>query len=577
MKKIYKYFLVIALTFSFIACSDSFFEFVPQDQATIGAWYRTEAEVRQVTATLYGRPWWSFTDVFQWCASDLQAGDLIHTWEAEGEFFKNSYTDGNRHILDGWRGLYNVISYANLIIDDMPVIAGGYGVSGEVINKGLGEARFFRGAAYFQLVEYWGEVPIIENPAAKVAANDLQPPKHTVSSIYEFIRRDLVYAAENLPATDDPGRVTSWAAKGMLAKLHLTLAQRGSAADFAIAADYAEDVIDNSGRVLFSSYENMFKVANEHNPEILWAIQCVNNGWSTGSSRQARFARHTAVTGDGTAWGGGKGPTLSFVDNLISNAGGDTDLRQRAIYMNQGDNYNYLATQNGGYTYSIVYRDEENVALNGPDPTLTAVKKHIIGNAADNGGYTITNQDSPFDIYMLRLADVYLLLAEAELGSGTTLSAGSGLDALNAVRMRAGLDPRTSATYDDIFNERRVEFGFESQGWIDVKRRYYRDPSGTLAYLNSQGRATRYYGNLTGNPQMAQENDPNAYSRVYSTSDATAVPPLGYPYIGVTPTGGTYTESINAFTSEKMILPIATAEVLVNPNLAPDKEAVDYF
>ncbi len=575
MKKIYKYFMVTALTFSSIACSDQFLEYVPQDQATVGAWYRNATEIRQATAAMYGRPWWEFTDVFQWCAGDLLAGDMYHTWEAEGEFFKNSYSAGNRHILDGWRGLYNVISYSNLIIDDMPAIAGGYGVGQNVINAGLAEARFFRGVSYFLLAEYWGEVPIVENPAIKVAANDLQLPKHSENSVYEFARRDLVYAAENLPATDDAGRVTSWAAKGMLAKLHLTLAQRGASGDFATAANYAKDVINNSGRTLFSNYEDMFKVPNEHNPEILWAIQCINNGWGTGSSRQARFARHTAVTGDGTAWGGGKGPTMSFINNLLANAGTATDKRQKAIYMQQGDSYNYLATENGGYTYSIVFRDADGAALNGPDPTLTAVKKHVIGNAADNGGFTITNQDSPFDIYMLRLADVYLILAEAELGSGTVLGAGVGLDALNAVRQRAGLDPRASATYQDIFNERRVEFGFESQGWIDVKRRYYRDPVGTLAYLNSQSRASRMAANATGNEQIALENDPNGgYTLVYSESDGTGTAPPGYPYIGSTPTGTVYSESVNAFASDRMRLPIPTAEIIVNPKLG--QEAVEY-
>lgn len=587
MKKIYKYILMTVLAFGYSSCSDEFLEFVPEDQATVNSWYRNEEEILQSTATLYGRPWWGFTDVFQWCTGDLLPGDMYHTWEAEGEYFKNSFGSGNQHLLDGWRGLYNVISYANLIIDDMPGIAGGYGVGPGPINQALAEARFFRAVGYFYLVEHWGAVPIIESPAARVAANDLTPPKHRVQDVYEFIRRDLVFAAETLAPSNEAGRVTSWAAKGMLAKLHVTLGQGavggagfGTMEDFTTAANYARDIYQNSGRTLAGSYEELFKVANENDPEILWAIQCINNGWSTGSSRQARFGRHTAVTGDGTAWGDGKCPTLSFINNLESNAEGETDLRRRAIFMEQGDTYDYLATENGGYTYTIVYRDEDGAQLNGASASLTAVKKNVIGNAADMG-YTITNQDSPMDLFMLRLSDVYLILAEAELGAGSLLTGGDGLTALNLVRQRAGLEPRTQATYEQIMNERRVEFGFESQSWIDMKRRYYRDPSGTLAYLNTMGRAARYQAELdVALDQQAQENDPNGYVLVYSTSDATnpaTIPPGAY--LGTWPAGDeAYTEAVNAFTSANdLLLPIPSTEVLVNPNLAQGAEPATYI
>lgn len=583
MKKILKYIVVTALVLGFSACSDEFLEFVPEDQATVNAWYRDAGEIRQATATLYGRPWWNYTDVFQWVVGDLMSGDMYHTWEGEGEFFKNSHGAGNRHILDGWRGIYNGISIANLIINEMPGIAQSNGVSAATIEQALAEARFFRGASYFLLAEYWGDVPILENPSAMVANNNLTPPKNRVQDVYEFARRDLVYAAEHLLPNDEPGRVTTWAAKGMLAKLHLTLAQRGSNADFAIAADYARDVFLNSGRQLAGSYEDLFKVANEHDPEILWALQCINNGWSTGSSRQARFARHIAVTGDGTAWGDEKCPTISFIRNLEANAGNKTDKRRRAIYMQQGDTYDYLATENGGYTYNIVHRDEDNVQLNGASPSLTAVKKHIIGNEADMG-FVITNQDSPLDLYMLRLADVYLLLAEAEAGQAGTLTGGDGLTALNMVRERAGLDPRASATYEDIFNERRVELGFEAQGWLEVKRRYYRDPSGTIDYLNNMGRALRYQPRSSdGQVQAAQENDPDGYVLVYSTADATnPVPPptdgvdvfLGsWPGMG---DGNPFSESVASFTESRMTLPIPATESLQNRNLRAEAEAVPY-
>jgi starch-binding outer membrane protein, SusD/RagB family len=566
MKKVIRYFLGTALAFTISACSEDFLEYIPEDQPTVGAWYNNEAEIRQSTASLYGRVWWAVNDQFSWLAGDVMAGDIHHNWDQEGQFFYRSFDESNQYIGQGWQGFYDVISFANLIIDDMPPIATEKGVSQMVINAGLGEAHFVRGVAYFMLAEYWGAAPIIERPAEKVASGELLLPKNTTSSLYEIARRDLVFAAENLPATDVPGRVTSWSAKGMLAKLHVTLGQHsvgndgiGSASDFTTAAAYAADVINNSGLRLYDNYEDMFKVQNEHNQEILFAPQLINGGWGFGSSRQARFARSTEVTGDATAWGSGKCMTLSFIDNLEANAGSATDLRRKAIYMQSGDEYDYLATEDGGYTYQIVSRDANDTQIEGASPTLTSLKKHIIGNDKDNGGFVITNQDSPFDIYYLRLADVYLLYAEAMLGAGNSLSSGPGYDAYVAVRARAGLNPPADGemSYLDLFNERRIEFALEAQSWLDVKRRYYRNPQDALDYLNGQGRTVRYY-RIENEDEL--ENDPEGYERVgpgQTSSD-----------------GETNTDPIVVFNSLRMNLPIPAAEVVTNPLLL--EEPVEY-
>jgi hypothetical protein len=567
MKKSIIYFLV-TIAFSLGSCQEEFLEYIPEDQPTVNAWYHNAEEIRKSTASLYGRVWWGVNDQFSWLAGDVMAGDMHHNWDQEGQFFYMSFNESNQYIGQGWQGFYDVISFANLIIDDMPTIASGYGVSSDVINAGLGEARFMRGLAYFMLAEYWGAVPIVEKPAEKVASGDLQLPKNTTASVYEFARRDLVFAAENLPPTDEAGRVTSWAAKGMLAKLHVTLGQRsvggdpiGSAADFTTAAEYAADVINNSGLSLFEDYEQLFTVANEHNPEILFAPQLINGGWGFGSSRQARFARSTEITGDATAWGSGKCMTVNFINTIQANAGSGTDRRQKAIYSQNNDYYDYVATEKGGYTYQIISRDAEGTQVEGVTPTLTSLKKHVIGNDKDNGGFVITNQDSPFDIFYLRLADVYLLYAEALLGSGTSLSSGPGYDAYVAVRERAGLSAPADGnmTYVDLFNERRVEFALEAQSWMDVKRRYYRDANGTLDYLNGQGRTDRYF-RIDANDAL--ENDQAGYEIVSA---------------GMTsPNGNQNTDPVVVFTASKMTLPIPGSEVVTNPLLGPDKEPVEY-
>lgn len=566
MKKYIKFYLTVVLLVVLSSCKEDFLEYVPEDRPTVNSWYRNRSEIRMATASLYGRVWWSVNDQFTWLAGDVMAGDIHHNWDAEGQFFYMSFNESNQYIAQGWQGFYDVISFANLIIDDMPTVASGYGVDQTTINEGLGEARFMRGIAYYMLAEYWGEAPIIEKAAEKVTKGELLLPKNTTASLYEFARRDLVFAAENLPTEDDPGRVTQWAAKGMLAKLHLSLAQHsvgggsiGSANDFTIAANYAADVINNSGRVLNPSYEDLFKVQNEHNPEILFAPQLINGGWGFGSSRQARFARSTIVTGDATAWGSGKCATVNLINTVSTNAEGKTDLRRRAIYMQSGDYYDYISTENGGYTYNIVTRDADNNVVEGATPTLTSLKKQIVGNDKDNGGYAITNQDSPLDIYFLRLADVYLLYTEALMGANNVLNGGPGLDALNAVRERAGLDPRASVTYEQLFNERRIELALEAQSWLDIKRRYYRNADDALNYLNSQGRTDMYF---RIDSEDALENDPAGYELV----------PAGT----TSPNDNENTDPVVIFSHAKMRLPIPGNQVVINPLLAPDQEPVEY-
>ncbi|MFY0628518.1 MAG: RagB/SusD family nutrient uptake outer membrane protein [Reichenbachiella sp.] len=563
MKNISKYILTTALIFIFSACKEDFLEFVPEDEPSVGAWYNDEAQIKATTSSLYGRPWFTFNDKFSWAAGDGMSGDLYQDYQDEGQLFFFSFNENNGIISQAWAALFNVVSFSNSIIDDMPGIAAGNGVSQDVINAGLGEARFMRAMAYYFLVENFGEVPIVERPAERISSNDFAIPKNTVSDIYRFIREDLEFAKDNLPNSDEPGRVTSWSAKGMLAKIHVTLGQMGSDADFAIAAGYANDVINNSGLALMSSYEDLFLIENNNNSESLFALQWVSGAWGTGNSRQAVFARHSVLTGNGEAWGGGKCMTKNFTDNVTANANGGTDLRARAIYMSQGDHYPYIQAADGGHTYDIVLRDDEDSQLSGQTPGLNSLKKYVVGSFEDVG-VGVINQATPLNQYMLRLADVYLLLAEAMIGSGASTTDGAALAAFNAVRMRAGLAPdaNSEVTYEEVFNERRVELGLEGLSWLEVKRRYHRNGTEAIAYLNGQSRNTRYY---RIDNSVGDENDPLQYEALAPGESSTL------------PGSSNVNESQPVVVTDGfMTLPVPANEVVTNPLLAGDVPAEDY-
>ncbi len=550
MKNIFKYLILPTfLLLSLGACSDEFLEIEPADRLTADNFFKSEGEIKAATAALYGFPWFDFNDKFAWCAGDCMSGDLYHTWDQEGQFFYFSFNSGNAHLSSGWKGLYRVVSYSNSIINDMPRSAQG-NVPEAVINEALGEARFIRAMAYYLLAEYWGDVPIVENSTQIVTSNDFFLPKNTRKSVQEFIRRDLEFAAQNLPASDSPGRVTRWSALGLLAKLHLTMASDlsdpNSGQNFDLAKQFAAEVINNSGLSLMSNYEQIFQYDYNNNEESLFALQWMEGSYALGNSRQANWARSSLITGNTEAWGGGKTVTYDFLQQV---EGGDR--RQPAIYMSHGDYYPELRKEDGGYTYYIVHRDptDPNTILENASPLLNNLKKYVIGSNSDTGGGVSTGQATRINQILLRLSDVYMVYVEAALGASANTSDPLALQYFNTIRGRAGLPSKSSLTFMDILKERRVEFALESINWFDIKRYYYRDPAGAVNYLNNMNREISYLRD-TG-PNAADENSLDGYTINEPTTPIT----------------------IN---EAQMWMPIPSAEVVANPLLGPDQPAEEY-
>lgn len=549
--KFSKYITILALLLLNSACDKDFLEIVPQDRTTPENFYNSASNIRSSTAAMYSLPWFDFNANLFWLAGDLMAGNLYYTYDQQGQFMFNTFNSGNAHLLSGYKSLYRVVAYANSIITDVPEIAPGFGVSEPVINAALGEARFMRAVAYFFIAEYWGDAPIIENSKDLIASNNVLLPKNYRSDLYEFMRRDLEFAAANLPTTDEPGRATSWSAKGLLAKLHLTMASdlddANSVANFAKAKELAADVIQNSGLTLMTNYADLFKIPNNNSPESLFALQWIEGSYGTGNNRQAQWARSSRITGITEAWGGGISATYDLIEDVE-----EGDLRRPAIYMTAGDFYPEMNTDEGGYLYEIAYRDPTNpdVILESAAPVLNNTKKYIVGSFEDTNGGVTTNQATRLNTYVLRLADVYLIYAEAALGAAGSTSDAQALAYLNTIRARGGLDPLTSISFQDILRERRVEFALEHQYWFDIKRFYYRSPQEALAMLNNQQRAYIYELDWTNIP----DPDPTRIE------DYILVPP----------------ETPVTFNESQIYLPLPAAELVSNPQLAEEPVRYDF-
>ncbi len=556
--------IITAICFSSLllgtSSCDNFLTVVPEDEQVLETYYTDEDAINANTASIYsGYAWSDFSMCFMWMAGDELSGDLYYTYDQEGQFYYMTFNNGNTYLTQGWDGLYRVISYCNNIINGMPDAASANGVDEDIINRALAECRCVRGIAYYFLTEYWQDVPIITN-------NNMSSSEvvcYNQSSVYEFIRRDLVYASENLPSAPfEDGRVSKYTALGMLSKLHLTMASHLDDADsdenFALAKEYALDVIENSGLGLYEDLETMFYPAGDNNEESLFSILCSTDGYSYGNPRNVAHSRNALIT-LGSSWGAGKGPTLSLQECFSTG-----DLRRKNTFMRNGDSFSNLG--GGGYDYYNFSEDESTETSN---EMLAHIRKYVIGADEDCDNQSgASNQDAGNNIYLLRLADVYLCYVEACMGSGTTTSDATALDVFGKIKTRAGLSwTGTEITYDQLIKERRIEFAMESINFFDIKRMGYRDMDKALEYLNGMERERAYVSN--GNYTYEQRNADGAYhggfTVVQPDDDEDGIGSIFY-----------LNESVSTITitEDNLVLPIPASTITTSPNIKNDP--IDY-
>ncbi|CAG5068070.1 SusD-like protein [Dyadobacter sp. CECT 9623] len=484
-------------------CSEEFLDRPPLDALTSGNFYKTDAEILAGTAPLYNIVWFDFNDKANMSFQEARAGNLNSNDRTAYVKHAVPSTDVNT-LLPGYKSFYKIIAQSNNAFKAINEATGST-ASAAVKSQGLGECRFMRATAYYYLVTNWGAVPIVYDNVAQL---NEAPVRNRIEDVWKLLIQDYRYAAANLPATADQGRLTKYSAEGMLARMYLMRAglnQSGTRnqSDLDSAKYYAEDVITKSGRTLAPTYGELFESANhnasKNNAESLFSLQWmpVSNPWGVNNSFQAYFAYDANITTTGDGWGAAQGLSADLVKYFTENPA--DSLRRKAIAMFDSDVYPNLQKATGGLKY---VRPEQ----------LAAIKKYIVGSPADNGGlggFMAANINS----YMLRLAEVYLIYADAVLGNAASTSDAKALEYFNAVRKRAGLANKTSLTFEDIFQERRIETVFEGNSWNEVVRWYYFNPAKAIAYTAKQRRENYTMTYVPGS------TNPKKYTVTYSPAE----------------------------------------------------------
>ena len=470
MKKYIKYMVSMAALASVVAtgCKKDFFNRPPENSSTVGTYYQTVAQVQASTNALYAAPWFGYNTKVSWSISELMSGNGRSGSSDVVNFGNFSVANGNFELSAAWNSLFTVVAQSNALLNNLPTAAPA-SISPAVVNNALGEARLMRATAYFYLVRLFGNVPLVENPTA-LASSFQTVPTNPVTDVYKFIIRDLKFAEANCtPNVASTGHVSSGSASALLSKVYLYMQ------DYANARLEAEKVI-NSGEfgllgvdVAGKSYQDLFMIANNNNRESIIALQWLANaGYGFGNGMQASLAFSSAITQTGDGYGV-LAPTFDLQDAF--KAAGDT-IRRHACIMLPGEYYPELDKATGGY--KLPY----NASSQG---THAQIKKYVCGSPADNNGASAF-QATGENTYIMRLADVYLIEAEAILGASANPGVGHGLDTnattsdptamkyFNLVRQRAGIPAKTSITFRDIIKERRLEFAVEGDYWYDLTR-----------------------------------------------------------------------------------------------------------
>ena len=567
------------LALGFCSCQE-FLNRPGEDNYNTSNFYQNDDQCIQGVNYLYNSPWYDFQRGFI-KIGEVMSGNMYWGSSPYLTFTTNS-TDTD--LVNMSYSLWAVNGHANTVIMN---IQNSEGPSQEIKNQCIGEALTLKALAYFFMVRTFGEVPIIhDNNEVLTSGKYNEVRKVTKENVYEYIIVTLEKAMELLPKKTSgwDGRIDYYAAEGLLAKTYLTKAGVTGTLnndDLAKAAQYAKDVIDNSGRTLTPKFSDIFRLAPAtHNqtgePMISWLWAAGRDPWTQQNTLQSDLmGEGFSETGD--LWGGWGGPSYDLmaafgVDPLVDpreRIKNETDTRRKSSMMMAGDEYEYFWRDKGGFDLLRYIYDDE-YGKGGPDvfqgPCGAQNCKHLYGNTADHEaetGLTPGNMCYQLPTHILRLSDLYLVYAEASLLTGNTAEA---LTYVNKVRERAGAETLASVKIQDIWKERRLELAGEGDYWYDFVRRSYYEVDAVINELKAQKR-NEVYSYDTVCSDYFENAVVSATGKVdYSACEWNPDPAVTY-YNNTTPAPNV--------TASVFTLPFPQEDVVYNPLLLEPSQEVD--
>ncbi len=437
-------------------CSD-FLQINPQGSLTQASFPVTSSDALQAVNAVYAgiRIWYFNTGgypIFDIMSDDAYKGsnknDQVATVGAYDNFTFTSTGDG----LDRWWAtLYQVIKWANVVIEKVPSIA----MDTTLRNRYVAEARFLRGLCYFDMVRAWGGVPLVTS---------VNPPLHlgraSTTDIYNLIISDLEYAEAHLTlksqhSSSDLGRATVGAADALLARVYLFRS------DFANAELYAMKVIQSGEYSLEPNFLDANGVNGNNGVESVFEVEALPvDGWDGGGDQ---YGNTQGVRGTPNRGWGFSRPSIDLRKSFEPG-----DPRLKGTIIDLGD------------TIDGIYIKGDPDPSNDPVVTVNGVGDTVNIQCYSRKVWTPGN-DVPTQWghhrRLTRYADVLLMAAEALNENNKSANA---LVYLNMIRDRArggniSILPDITVTDQDslrkiIYLERRHELAMEGHRFWDLIR-----------------------------------------------------------------------------------------------------------
>jgi hypothetical protein len=345
---------------------------------------------------------------------DLSADNLVWTGTSlDYAQLDNNNVSIDNSIIDGmWSGAYDGINRVNNILAAIPGIGD---LTADERSRYEGEALFMRALFYFNLLTYFGGVPIITQPTLDV--DDVDRPRSSAGEVYELIIADLLAAESKLPPAGamTDGTANSFSATALLARVYLSRFHAENNDEYAsLAVAAADKVIGEGGFSLASPYAALYE-GNNNSERIFQVVFSAQD-----KNRLAEYFYPRTLNGR---------YEVAPSEALVQAFDPADSVRFEAS----------IARDTVGDAYCIKYQD----LAEGSDPVL-----------------------------VIRLAEMYLVKAEALAYTNGDIS--TIRNNIDMIRSRAGLPPTTASNYLElklaIENERRFEFAFEGHRWFDLVR-----------------------------------------------------------------------------------------------------------
>ncbi len=461
--------------------------------------------------TMWKNEPWLFNlgvDIYTRGESELVSGSYGNRDVYSSELNEYATLDAqNGYVSSFYTNAYYSIQVCNTAINKAERVSG---MAEATLKQRIAEVRFLRAYYYYLLVEQFGDVAIVtEEVNTPVTAFNRAAEKE----VYSFILSELNDVVGVLPTTQSEyGRITQGAVKHLMALTYLTRGYKsyGETNDFAKAAALADEVINSGQYELMPTFDNVFATGNEQNREIIFSVQYDGTslgGQFNGNGQQNLYGFELwtkVVSGfeQGNLTYGWKKNQFMPTQFLYSLYNTTVDSRYDATFKSE-----FYATQADASiglkvgdlrlyfpTYDQPFTKEDSLAVIAEHPNAIIITKdrwkqdieHIGGsgmcpmiwkfydpNASWPGNNT--NYTSTKDIFLFRLADTYLLAAEAYYKAGNSQKAA---ERINKVRERAALPGHVQdmditaadVNLDFILDERAREMAGEYNRWMDLKR-----------------------------------------------------------------------------------------------------------